>query len=71
MRLTLTTFPNIQRLDYEGLIGRSHSASCVPKSGADGDRLLDLLRSLHDRYADANGVVTLVYDAEVYCATRL
>jgi hypothetical protein len=43
----------------------------VPKSGAAGERLLSLLRALHERYADGSGFVTLVYDTEVFCSTRL
>ena len=39
-------FPNVQRLDLEGLIGRARSASYVPKRrGVAGNRLLALLRS--------------------------
>jgi SAM-dependent methyltransferase len=38
------SFPNFQRLDLAGLIGRARSASYVPKSGAAGERLLGLLR---------------------------
>ena len=63
--------PNGQRLDLDGLIGRSHSASYVPKTGEAGQRLLDLLRALHARFADAQGFVTLVYETEVYRARRL
>jgi SAM-dependent methyltransferase len=66
-----TSFPNFQRLDLAGLIGRARSASYVPKSGAAGERLLDLLRALHERYDDGSGFVTLVYDTEVFCSTRL
>ena len=65
------TFPNVQRLDLDGLIGRARSASYVPKNGAAGERLLSLLRALHERYADASGFVTLVYNTEVFCSTRL
>lgn len=65
------SFPNFQRLDLAGLIGRARSASYVPKSGAAGERLLSLLRVLHERYADGSGFVTLVYDTEVFCSTRL
>ena len=65
------SFPNFQRLDLAGLIGRARSASYVPKSGAAGERLLGLLRALHERYADESGFVTLVYDTEVFCSTRL
>jgi SAM-dependent methyltransferase len=65
------SFPNFQRLDLAGLIGRARSASYVPKSGADGERLLGLLHALHERYHDGSGFVTLVYDTEVFCSTRL
>ena len=65
------SFPNFQRLDLTGLIGRARSASYVPKSGAAGKRLVSLLRALHDRYADDSGFVTLVYDTDVFCSIRL
>jgi SAM-dependent methyltransferase len=65
------SFPNFQRLDLTGLIGRARSASYVPKSGAAGERLVSLLRALHERHADASGFVTLVYETEVFCSTRL
>jgi SAM-dependent methyltransferase len=66
-----TSFPNSQRLDLEGLIGRSRSASYVPKTGAAGARLLSLLRALHAEYADADGFVTLVYETEVFCSWKI
>jgi SAM-dependent methyltransferase len=66
-----TSFPNFQRLDLAGLIGRSRSASYVPKTGTAGERLISLLRALHERYDDGSGFVTLVYETEVYCSTRL
>jgi SAM-dependent methyltransferase len=62
--------PSHQRLDLDGLIGRSRSASYVPKSGEAGARLLELLGTLHRRYADADGYVRLVYDTEVFLADR-
>jgi SAM-dependent methyltransferase len=65
------TFPNVQRLDLEGLIGRARSASYVPKSGAAGERLLGLLRALHEQHADADGFVTLVYETEVFLSQKL
>jgi SAM-dependent methyltransferase len=64
-------FPNAQRLDLDGLIGRAHSASYVPKTGEAGERLLSLLRGLHTRYADADGFVSLVYETEVFLAQKL
>lgn len=62
-------FPNDQRLDLAGLVGRARSASYVPKSGPEGERLLGLLRALHAHHADAGGLVTLVYETEVFRAT--
>ena len=64
------TFPNGQRLDLPGLIGRARSASYVPKDGASAERLLERLRDLHQRFADGTGHVTLVYETEVYRAAR-
>jgi SAM-dependent methyltransferase len=66
-----TAFPNVQRLDLDGLIGRAQSASYVPKTGPAAERLLNLLRALHERYADVGGVVTLVYETEVFRAQKL
>ena len=65
------SFPNLQRLDLDGLIGRARSASYVPKSGSSGDRLIALLRELHERHADADGTVALVYETEVFRSTKL
>src|SRR3954469_8121815 len=65
------SFPNLQRLDGDGLIGRARSASYVPKSGAAGERLLALLRALHARHADADGFVTLVYETELFLSHTL
>lgn len=67
----LRTFPNRQRLDLEGLIGRARSASYAPNSGAQGDTLIDLLRTLHGQHADADGFVTLVHETEVFRSQRL
>lgn len=65
------TFPNVQRLDLAGLIGRARSASYVPKTGTEGERLLRLLRALHEHYTDSYGFVTLVYETEVFLAFTL
>ena len=61
-------FPNVQRLDLEGLIGRARSASYVPKEGRDGERLLALLHALHEQHAGTDGTVALVYETEVFLA---
>ena len=66
-----TAFPNDQRLDLDGFIGRARSASYVPKTGPAGDRLLALLRSLHARYAAADGTVALVYETEVSLSNKV
>jgi SAM-dependent methyltransferase len=63
-------FPNEQRLDLDGLIGRARSASYVPKTGDAGTRLMALLHELHRRYADASGRVTLVYETELFRSAR-
>ena len=68
-RLERLVFPNSQRLDVDGLIGRARSASYVPKTGEAGARLIDVLSALHRQFADAQGMVTLVYEAEVFRAT--
>ena len=65
------SFPNYQRLDLDGLIGRARSASYVPKNGPAGGRLADLLRELQAQHADASGYVTLVYETELFCSHKL
>jgi len=64
-------FPNAQRLDLEGVIGRARSASAVPKTGELGAQLVSMLRDLHARHADADGVVSLVYVTEVFLTRKL
>jgi len=65
------TFPNAQRLDLDGLVGRARSASYVPKTGGEGERLIRLLTALHAAHADADGFVQLVYETEIYLSARL
>ncbi len=66
----LTSIPNAQRLDLTALIGRARSASYVPKQGPKAERLLELLHALHERHADAEGRVTLVYDTEIHVCAK-
>ncbi|HED53519.1 MAG TPA: class I SAM-dependent methyltransferase [Phycisphaerales bacterium] len=47
------------RLDLEGLIGRALSASYVPLSGPDADRIEYEMTQLHADLADETGFVTL------------
>jgi SAM-dependent methyltransferase len=63
-------FPNVQELDLDGLIGRARSASYVPKDGDAGDRLIAILRNLHQRHANADGLVSLVYETEVFLSDK-
>ena len=64
------TLPNAQRLDAQGLIGRAMSASYVPQAedSSERRRLIEDLRALHAQHADEEGVVTLVYQTQVYLA---
>lgn len=50
--------PSVQRLDCESLIGRASSASYLPASGPDAERLRGDLRALFDRY-ERDGHVNL------------
>jgi SAM-dependent methyltransferase len=62
----VATFPNQQRLDYEGLKGRLLSSSYVPAE--DHPRhgpMQDALRALFDR-TQVEGAVTFLYTTEVY-----
>jgi len=61
-------FPFRQALDLRGLLGRAMSASYVPKTGPGADKVTALLRALHARYADGDGIVNLVYTTEIYLA---
>jgi SAM-dependent methyltransferase len=57
-----------QRLDRAGLLGRARSATYVPKSGPGADKVIAELEHLYDRFADPNGIVTMIYRTEVYLA---
>jgi hypothetical protein len=61
------TFANKQILDFEGLRGRMLSSSYMPAetdgrfAAAEND-----LRKLFDKYADVDGKVVILYDANVF-----
>ncbi len=61
-----TSFPNLQRLDLDGLVGRARSASYCPKDGPAAERLRELMYDLWNAHADSDGLVTLVYETEVF-----
>lgn len=52
-------FAYAYRLDLAGLIGRARSASYVPHEGPDADRLVQQMAAMHERFAQADGLVTL------------
>ena len=66
----LLTFENQQELGAEGLIGRSISASYVPKHGPAFEQLRQHLLALHDRFRDERGMVRLKYVTKVYISER-
>ncbi|MBO9662837.1 class I SAM-dependent methyltransferase [Dokdonella sp.] len=64
--LQSATFPNAQRLDFDGLLGRARSSSYVPKPGdAAYAPLRDALRELFERSA-VDGNVAMHYDTRLY-----
>jgi SAM-dependent methyltransferase len=63
------SFPYVQRLTEEGLLGRAMSASYAPKSGAAHEKLMLDLRTLHARFAQ-EGMVNLAYGTEVFVTKR-
>jgi SAM-dependent methyltransferase len=67
----LHTFDQTQELDRAGLIGRSTSASYVPRGGPRYARLVELLDALFERYHDARGLVVMRYVTKVHLARRL
>lgn len=68
--LRLHEYPNVQRLDRDGLIGRTQSASYVPKEGPKAQQLIEAMAALHRTYADADGTVSLVYTTQVWLTER-
>lgn len=64
--LETETFPNAQRLDFEGLLGRARSSSYAPRPGDDTyEPMREALRAAFERGA-VDGHVTLNYDTRLY-----
>lgn len=59
-------FGHQQRLTLEGLIGRARSASYCPKDGPQLVRLVNDLKALHARHADADGLVAMLYRTRLF-----
>ncbi|MEO8658960.1 MAG: hypothetical protein ABI693_10845 [Bryobacteraceae bacterium] len=56
-------------MDRKALIGRMESASYVPHPGEPNhDQFFATVNGLVDRYADANGIVSVLYDTRLYWA---
>lgn len=68
---TLFEMPNEQTFGLPGLIGRSMSASYVPKTGERFERLRESLTRLHGQYVNAEGQVALRYVTQVYFSDRV
>ena len=64
-------YPNAQRLDRAGLIGRAVSASYVPKSGPGYDTLVKLLSAAHRLHANPSGMVELRYITQVFLSAPI
>ncbi len=62
-------FPNEQRLDEEGLLGRAFSASYAPKEPTRREAYAAALRGLFAQWA-RDGSVVLTYRTEVHTARR-
>ncbi len=69
-RVRTLQFDNAQRLDREGLIGRVRSTSYAPRSGPRLGEMIAALETLHERYADRSGHVTLMYRTDVILGER-
>jgi SAM-dependent methyltransferase len=59
------SLPHVQRLPWEGVAGRSRSASYVPREGPDHDALFAGLRAAFERHA-RDGLVELRHVTRVY-----
>jgi len=62
------TFPYVQTLNLEGLIGRALSASYVPREGPMNAQIASDLKGLYEKHHDELGMVHLAYTTEVYLA---
>lgn len=61
-------FANRQDVDLAGLIGRATSASYIPKSGAQLQKIISDLTELYETHSGGRGLVSLVYKTRVYLA---
>lgn len=71
VNLRTFTFPNAHELTEAELIGRALSTSTVPRTGPRTEQVVDLLRTLHARHRDAEGIATMVYRTNLYLWDRV
>lgn len=64
------TFPHLQELSSDALVGRARSTSYLPSAGEPFDKMVSRLRELHANWADGRSIVRLAYRTEVYRAHR-
>ena len=69
-RVRVLQFPNDQRLDRIGLIGRVRSTSYAPRGGPNLDATIRELDALIERFADNSGHVTMHYRTDVIIGER-
>lgn len=63
-------FPNEQRVDRAGLVGRVRSTSYAPRTGPALAEMLRALDALHERFSDNSGHATLHYHTDVIIGER-
>jgi len=68
--IEMRNFPNVHRMDRDGLRIRLQSMSFVPIEGPEAARLLAGLERLHAAFADAAGLVEHRYVTSAYVAKR-
>ncbi|MDY7021395.1 MAG: class I SAM-dependent methyltransferase [Cyanobacteria bacterium J06592_8] len=61
-------FTHHQALDLTGLVGRTHSASYIPKQGLEAESILKNIRELYHNWKDDRGFVYILYRTDVYLA---
>lgn len=69
-RVRVLQFPNEQRLDRIGLIGRVRSNSYAPRGGPNLEGTIRDLDALVDRFADHSGHVIMHYRTDVFIGER-
>jgi SAM-dependent methyltransferase len=66
----VSSLPNVQRLLWDGLVGRARSASYLPLAGPGHDAFFAGLRAAFERHA-RDGAVDLLHDTRVYVGRLL